>query len=175
MRTDLRSGCENPRSAAARATRAAAYGAAKRMIEPLECRKLLAATLDAGFAESTYVTGFDTPTAEAFAPDGRLFVLEKAGRVRIVNTSGQLLPTPLVTLSNVDTTQDRGLVGLAFDPNFAQDNFLYLWYTRTDSSGTRNRLSRFTLSGNAADPSTERVIIESPIGDRNSSATEWMT
>src|SRR4051794_14688264 len=137
--------------------------AAPRVAEPLERRTLLAATLDSGFAESTYVTGFDTPTAEAFAPDGRLFVLEKAGRVRVVNTSGQLQSTPVVTLSNVDTTQDRGLVGLTFDPNFAQNNYLYLWYTLTDSGGTRNRLSRFTVNGNTADANSERVIIESPM------------
>jgi glucose/arabinose dehydrogenase len=133
------------------------------MVESLEGRTFFAATLDAGFAESTHVSGFDTPTAQAFAPDGRLFVLEKAGSVRIVSAGGQLQPTPLVTLSSVDTTQDRGLVGLTFDANFAQNNYLYLWYTRTDGSGTRNRLSRFTVSGNASDPATERVIIESPM------------
>src|SRR3954447_7978180 len=147
MRTDVRSSTDRTdrASAAARSTRAAAHRAAARMVESLECRTLLAATLDNGFAESTYVTGFDTPTAEAFAPDGRLFVLEKAGRVRVVSAAGQLQSTPLLTLSSVDITQDRGLVGLTFDPNFAQDNYLYLWYTPTDANGTRNRLSRFTV------------------------------
>src|SRR3954468_18383155 len=88
-----------------------------RMMEALEGRTLMAATLPAGFAESVYVAGFDTPTAQAFAPDGRLFVLEKAGDVRVVTAQGALVSTPFVHV-NVDTAQDRGLVSLAFDPNF---------------------------------------------------------
>src|SRR5215207_2974650 len=143
-------------------TRTAAHRAAARMIEALEPRALMAAQLDAGFAEAVYVGGFDTPTAQQFAPDGRLFVLEKAGRVRIVSAAGQLQNTPFVTIG-VDTEQDRGLVGIAFDPNFAQNNYLYLYYTKTDASGTRNRLSRFTANGNTAVNNSELVIIESPM------------
>src|SRR3954462_8055595 len=81
---------------------------AHRMMESLEGRTLMAATLPAGFAESVYVAGFDTPTAQAFAPDGRLFVLEKSGKVRVVTAAGALNSTPFVSLT-VDTTQDRGL------------------------------------------------------------------
>src|SRR5688572_15709209 len=119
--------------------------------ETLEGRTLMASQLPAGFAESVYVAGFDTPTAQAFAPDGRLFVLEKAGKVRVVTSGGALVSTPFVSLS-VDTAQDRGLVSLAFDPNFQANGYLYLWYTKTDGAGTRNRLSRFTASGNIAAP-----------------------
>src|SRR3954470_3024576 len=99
---------------------------AHRTLEPLEGRVLMASTLPAGFAESVYVAGFDTPTAQAFAPDGRLFVLEKAGNVRVVTAAGALTSTPFVHLT-VDTTQDRGLVALAFDPNFQANGYLYLW------------------------------------------------
>src|SRR3954452_16044034 len=101
-----------------------------RMMESLEGRTLMAATLPAGFAETVYVAGFDTPTAQAFAPDGRLFVLEKAGKVRVVTAQGALNSTPFVSLA-VDTAQDRGLVSLAFDPNFQSNGYLYLWYTKT--------------------------------------------
>lgn len=133
-------------------------------IESLEGRMLLAADLPAGFSESVYVAGFDTPTAQAFAPDGRLFVLEKAGKVRVVTAGGALNSTPFVSL-NVDTAQDRGLVALAFDPNFQSNGFLYLWYSKTDSAGTRTRLSRFTASSsnaNIAQPGSELVLLEVP-------------
>ena len=133
----------------------------RRTIESLEVRQLMASNLPAGFAETVYVAGFDTPTAQAFAPDGRLFVLEKAGKVRVVTSGGALVSTPFVSLS-VDTAQDRGLVSLAFDPNFQANGYLYLWYTKTDGAGTRNRLSRFTASGNTAAPGSETVLLEVP-------------
>ena len=61
-----------------------------RLVERLEPRTLLAAALPAGFTESVWASGFNTPTAQAFAPDGRLFVLEKAGNVRVVTADGTL-------------------------------------------------------------------------------------
>src|SRR5688572_31678545 len=94
-------------------------------VETLESRDLMAATLPAGFQETTYVSGFDTPTAQAFAPDGRLFVLEKAGKVRVVSSAGTLRSTPFVTVQPA-TDQDRGLVALTFDPNFAANGRLYV-------------------------------------------------
>lgn len=124
----------------------------------------MAATLPAGFQETVHTTGFDTPTAQAFAPDGRLFVLEKAGKVRVVTAAGALNSTPFLSLA-VDTAQDRGLVALAFDPNFQSNGYLYLWYTKTDTAGTRNRLSRVTASltnPNVAQPGSELVLLEVP-------------
>ena len=138
---------------------------AHQFVEPLEGRRLMAATLESGFEESVYVAGFDTPTAQAFAPDGRLFVLEKAGRVRVVTAGGALLSTPFLTVSP-DTAQDRGLVGLTFDPDFDQNGYLYVYYTKTDSAGTRNRLSRFSTDSNnpnAAAPGSELILLESPM------------
>lgn len=136
----------------------------RRPIETLESRQLMAATLPAGFQETTFATGLDTPTAQAFAPDGRLFVLEKWGNVRVITRQGQLLPTPFLTVAP-DTQQDRGLVGLAFDPNFNLNHYIYVYYTKTDTAGTRNRLSRFTASTSSPDlvqPNTETPIIEIP-------------
>jgi glucose/arabinose dehydrogenase len=132
-------------------------------VESLECRALLSA-LPPGFQETVFAQGFDTPTAQAFAPDGRLFVTEKAGNVRVVKPDGTLLPTPFLSLSP-ETTQDRGLVGLALDPKFNSNGYVYLWWTKSDAGGTRNRLSRFTRSAanpNVADPDSELVLIESP-------------
>ena len=69
-----------------------------------------------GFTETVVATGLSEPTAMAEAPDGRIFVCEQGGTLRVIQ-DGQLLATPFVSL-NVDSTGERGLLGVAFDPNF---------------------------------------------------------
>ncbi len=81
-----------------------------------------AATLPAGFTE-TIITGLNSPTAMTFAPDGRLFVCQQTGALRVIK-NGALLATPFITLS-VNSSGERGLLGVAFDPNFATNNFIY--------------------------------------------------
>src|SRR5262245_25982269 len=71
-----------------------------------------AATLPTGFAETQIVAGLASPTAMALAPDGRIFVCEQGGRLRIVK-NGVLLPTPFVTLP-VSSMGERGLLGVTF-------------------------------------------------------------
>jgi glucose/arabinose dehydrogenase len=93
----------------------------------------------------------------AFAPDGRIFITQQGGALRIIQ-NGSLLATPAITLT-VDPSGERGLLGLAFDPDFATNNFIYLYYTRT-STPRNNRVSRFTLSGNTISPSTELVLLD---------------
>jgi glucose/arabinose dehydrogenase len=83
----------------------------------------------------------------AIAPDGRLFIAEQAGRLR-VNKNGTLLTQPFLTVS-VNSSGERGLLGVAFDPNFATNNFVYVYYT-TSAAPVHNRVSRFTAS--AANP-----------------------
>ena len=79
-----------------------------------------AATLPAGFVE-TPITGLSDPTAMEIAPDGRIFVCEQGGNLRVIK-NGVLLPAPFMTL-NVDPSGERGLLGIAFDPNFAHADF----------------------------------------------------
>lgn len=104
---------------------------------------LSAATLPAGFTETRIATGLSNPTAMALAPDGRLFVAEQGGRLRIIK-DGVLLGTPFVTLS-VNSAGERGLLGVAFDPDFVRNGFVYVYYT-TSTSPVHNRISRFTVS-----------------------------
>jgi glucose/arabinose dehydrogenase len=106
-----------------------------------------AATLPAGFSETRVATGLASPTAMAFAPDGRLFVAQQGGALRVIK-NGALLTQPFMTLS-VNSSGERGLLGVAFDPNFASNSFVYVYYT-TSTSPIHNRLSRFTAS--AANP-----------------------
>jgi glucose/arabinose dehydrogenase len=91
-----------------------------------------------------------------FAPDGRLFVAEQGGRLRVVK-NGALLPTPFVTLT-VNATGERGLLGVAFDPDFAANQYVYVFYTAT-TPAIHNRISRFTASGDVADTSVGEVVI----------------
>ena len=106
-----------------------------------------AAALPTGFAETRVATGLASPTAMAFAPDGRLFVTQQGGALRVIK-NGALLSQPFMTLS-VNSSGERGLLGIAFDPDFASNGFLYVYYT-TSASPVHNRLSRFTAS--AANP-----------------------
>jgi glucose/arabinose dehydrogenase len=116
-----------------------------------------AASVPTGFVDAPFVSGLNASTAMQFAPDGRLFVCEQSGKLRVV-ANGVLLATPFVQLA-VNDSGERGLLGVAFDPNFATNNFLYVYYTAT-SPNIHNRVSRFTANGNVAVPGSELVILE---------------
>lgn len=117
---------------------------------------LAAAVLPVGFVETRIATGISSPTAMEFAPDGRLFVCQQAGRLRVIKNQ-TLLGTDFVTLS-VNSSGERGLLGIAFDPNFAVNQYVYVYYTV--STPIHNRVSRFTANGDVAVPGSEVVILE---------------
>jgi glucose/arabinose dehydrogenase len=122
-----------------------------------------AATVPAGFVDSTYVALPGDATTMKFAPDGRLFVCQQSGALRVVQ-DGNLLATPFVTLT-VDSSGERGLLGVAFDPDFATNQFVYVYYTAT-SPTIHNRVSRFTADGNVAVPGSEVVLLDlEPLSD----------
>jgi glucose/arabinose dehydrogenase len=121
-----------------------------------------AATLPANFVETQLASGFNNPTAMAFAPDGRLFVCQQGGQLRVVK-NGALLATPFVSLT-VDANGERGLLGVAFDPNFATNQFVYVYYTATTPQ-VHNRVSRFTAS--AGNPDVAAAGSEVAILDLN--------
>jgi glucose/arabinose dehydrogenase len=116
--------------------------------------------LPTGFVEQLVVGGLPDITAMKFAPDGRLFVAQKGGTLRIVK-DGHLLEAPFLTLV-VGTDGERGLDGLAFDPDFAVNGFVFVYYTAAVPEG-HNRISRFTAD--AANPDhviegSEVVLLE---------------
>jgi glucose/arabinose dehydrogenase len=121
------------------------------------CLTANAATLPSGFAESLVASGLASPTAMAFAPDGRLFVCQQAGQVRVIK-NGALLAAPFMIVTT-DSAGERGLLGVAFHPNFNANQFVYFYYTVT-SSPRHNRVSRFTANGDAVVPGSEVVILE---------------
>src|ERR1041384_2060188 len=93
----------------------------------------------------------------AFAPDGRLFICQQGGQLRVIK-NGALLATPFLTVT-VDSAGERGLLGAAFDPNFATNNFIYIYYTAT-TPATHNRVSRFTANGDVALAGSEVVLLD---------------
>ena len=95
----------------------------------------------------------------AFAPDGRLFVTEQGGALRVIKNNA-LLPAPFVTLA-VETTGERGLLGVAIDPEFTTNQYIYLYYTAT-SPTIHNRISRFTADGDVMLPGSEVVLLDLP-------------
>jgi glucose/arabinose dehydrogenase len=136
-------------------------------LEQLEDR-LTPTTLPPGFIETNVVSGLSGPTAMEFAPDGRLFVLEQSGNVKLVHGDGT---TSTALHLNVDSVGERGLLGIAFDPAFATNHFAYLYYTNPNpgaapwATGEHNQLSRFTV--NDADPQHPTFTNEAPILDWN--------
>jgi len=121
------------------------------------CVAASAATLPAGFSESVVASGISSPTAMAFAPDGRLFVCQQGGALRVIK-NGTLLSTPFLTVT-ADSAGERGLLGVTFDPNFANNQWVYIYYT-VPGSPAHNRVSRFTAAGDVAVSGSQTIILE---------------
>ncbi len=114
-----------------------------------------AAIYPEGFVEKRLVTGLTGATAMEVAPDGRIFVCEQTGALRVVKHDA-LLPRPFVTVK-VDSSWERGLLGVAFDPDFAHTHHLYVNYISPDPY-PHHRISRFTADGDVAVPGSEVVL-----------------
>jgi glucose/arabinose dehydrogenase len=140
-----------------------------------------------GFTDTVIADNVGSPTALAFTPDGRLLITTQPGQLRVYQ-NGSLLGTPAVNLvtqwpggSRICSGFERGLLGVAVDPNFASNNYIYLFYTfrkfnqcpqgqPTNPNNPVNRVSRFTLSGNTVVTTTETVLVDnmpSPNGNHN--------
>lgn len=128
-----------------------------------------------GFVGDVVVGGLENPTDFAFAPDGRIFVAQRflgsapsTGTVRVIK-NGAVLPTPFITLA-VNSRGERGIVGLALDPNFAVNNYVYIYYTlelnAADPDGRKaSRLIRVTAAGDVAQSGSEVVLLGSVLPD----------
>lgn len=103
----------------------------------------------------------------AFAPDGSLFVAEQRGTLRVVDANGQLQETPFLDArGSIGSSGERGLLGVALDPDFANNNYVYVYYTRKESRATpaHNRVARYTASvddqGNVvAEPGSWKLLL----------------
>ena len=103
-----------------------------------------------------FIENLNFPVAMQFAPDGRLFFTEKYGAVRVADAGGKLQPQPVIVLPT-DAAGERGLLGIALDPNFSQNHYVWVFHTWSDPERTRdkpyNRVVRFTeKDGVGSDP-----------------------
>ena len=136
----------------------------------------------AGFTDTVAFSGVTGPVAVRFSPDGRVVVAERRGRVFVYPSLGAAPTMALDIRTNVNSYWDRGLLGLALDPNFASNNRIYVLYTydhilgdaapaprwsdvcpsppggNTDGCVVSGRVSRFTLTNNVA--GAEQVLVE---------------
>jgi glucose/arabinose dehydrogenase len=127
----------------------------------------LAPTGALGVSLSDFAGGLDQPVAIAFTPivtDTRMFVVERAGVIRIVQSNGTVLPTPFLNIaSTVDSESyvEMGMLGMAFEPDYATSGRFYVYYTGPGSSGGNVlHLSRFQVSGNPniANPAETNIL-----------------
>jgi glucose/arabinose dehydrogenase len=147
-----------------------------------------AASLPPGFQEEIVFSGLTEPTAVRFSPDGRVFVAEKSGLIKVFDNLTDTTPTVFVDLrTQVHNFWDRGLLGLALPPNFPTNPYVYVLYTfdaaiggnaprwgsvggtsdgcptppgaTADGCVVAGRLSRLQASGNVA-VGSEQVLIE---------------
>jgi len=114
-------------------------------------------TLPTGFQEQVISTSLSVPTSMDIAPDGRIFIAQQGGQIRIAK-NGAILPTPFATLT-VNFVQSRGLLGIVLDPDFATNSFIYIYYTAT-TPASHNRISRITANGDVMLAGSEVILFD---------------
>jgi hypothetical protein len=119
----------------------------------------------------TIASGFDNPVGLAHAGDDRLFVIEKDGYIRIVDTTGQVLPTAFLNIDAKVNSEasERGMLGLAFHPEYDQNGFFYVNYTNNGGHTVVARYSRDSSDPDLADPNSESILmtVNQPFSNHN--------
>lgn len=118
-----------------------------------------AATVPQGYTDKEVARGFERPSAMTALPDGRILVLQATGVVRVLKQD-LLLPAPFHTVTNADSTGERGCLGIAADPGFATNKYVYLYCTVNNGGVSNNRILRVTAEGDTA--TAETTILDLP-------------
>jgi aldose sugar dehydrogenase len=103
--------------------------------------------------------GLEVPWGLAFLPDGQMLVTERAGRVRLVRASGELVADPVAEVEVV-RRGEGGLLGIALHPDFGRERSFYLYLTAAGEEGPVNRVERWRLDEGGARAEKERVIVD---------------
>lgn len=116
-------------------------------------------------ALQTFATGLSSPVALVNAGDERMFVVQRGGAIRIVQPNGTVLPTNFLTLppSILSSGGERGLLGLAFHPNYTSNGFFYINYTRAGDGATV--IARYSVDANnpnIANPNSAQILLTIP-------------
>ena len=95
------------------------------------------------FEVETVATGLEVPWSIVFAPDGRIFVTERPGRIRVIDKNGKLREKPLFVVKDVELISETGLMGMTLHPNFSENNLLYFAYVYEQNGNKFVRVSRY--------------------------------
>lgn len=106
---------------------------------------------------SVVAQDLDTPWALAFLPDKSILFTERKGTVQFIDPNGNLQQQPIATISEVREISEGGLLGIAIDPEFEDNNFVYMYYTYgSNNQNTSNRVVRYRFVNNTL---TDRTIL----------------
>lgn len=142
--------------------------------------KPAAANVPTGF-DDRRITSVERPTAMAFTPDGRMLVGTQPGVLRLRKVGATSTSKVLDISGKICSNSERGMLGVAVDPNFSSNRYVYVFYTYnkhnvcptgqpTNRKNPVNRVSRFVMSGDTVSRASERVLIDnmpSPNGNHN--------
>ncbi|MEP3568800.1 MAG: PQQ-dependent sugar dehydrogenase, partial [Flavobacteriaceae bacterium] len=119
---------------------------------------ILYSQLPTDFQRVDIVTDLSYTTGFKIAPDGRIFLINRIGEVFVYDPVSQTT----VKAGGLSTWSgfEDGLIGIALDPNFSSNGYIYLHYSLTPADNARNRVSRFTMNGNVLDKGAEVVLLE---------------
>ncbi|MCB0522718.1 MAG: PQQ-dependent sugar dehydrogenase [Lewinellaceae bacterium] len=124
-----------------------------------------------------FATGFNKPLDIAHCGDDRLFIVEQDGVIRILDKNGTKLPTPFLDINARVSSNgnERGLLGLAFHPDYANNGYFFVNYTNNSNN---TRVSRFSVSANdpnVADPNSELILFEvnQPFSNHNGGCVKF--
>lgn len=137
-------------------------------------------TFSQQISTTLFANGFSNPVDMQNVGDERLFIVEKKGVIKILNLDGTTNPTPFLDIQDIVITpggnfDERGLLGLAFHPDYDNNGYFYVYYI--DNSGD-TQLSRYSVSGsdpNIADPGSEFQILdtEQPYSNHNGGCLQF--
>ena len=114
----------------------------------------------------TLARGLETPWAIDFVPDGRTFITERAGRIRVI-VNGRLQSEPWMAI-DVAAVSEAGLLGLTIDPQFGRNRFVYVAYTyRAGAFQLRNRLVRLREDAQTGKGFVDKILIDNVAGANN--------
>ncbi|MEZ5031612.1 MAG: PQQ-dependent sugar dehydrogenase [Saprospiraceae bacterium] len=145
------------------------------MLRPILLFSFICLSLHTALAQDILLepvaNGFSLPVDIKHAGDDRLYIVEKGGRIRISDLQGNVLATPFLDIDPIVNSQanERGLLGLAFHPDYASNGYFFVNYTGNDGD---TRISRFTRSAadpDQADPMSELVllVVDQPFNNHN--------
>lgn len=137
------------------------------LVAPAAPARAQVGTLPPGFMVEQVANGVDLPVALAWLPDGRILLAEKGGMLKLID-NGLIYARPVIDLrEEVNDFVDRGLLGLAVDPNFTANGFIYLMYAYDTPAQTKDvdeprmgKLVRYVMKNDVIDPASGVILMD---------------